>query len=906
MSRPDFDTVNSNITPADRLILLQKWFPAGRLNGNEFEVGDLQGNPGKSLKINVKTGVWKDFNTGESGGDMISLYAAIHNLKQGEAARELAQELGITDDALPPRRAAKPKTTWAPVTPAPEDAPKPTFRHSRHGAASAVWEYRDAEGRLLGCICRFDKPRGGKEVLPFTLCRSNDGRTMWRWLSFPKPRPLYGLDALAANASANVIVVEGEKAADAGRRLAPGCVVITWPGGSKAIKHVDWSPLKGRKVLILPDADKPGIAAAEGNIDDYGVHKPGIAQMLDGITAGIRVVDPPDGVADAWDLADALEEGWTPERTRAFIQERMREPRIPESPDAPPEPRDDAPSPPDQDDYGTQEHVAPAIAAANFFKVLGYNNGAYYFMTSRGKQVLVGNERSLCSKGFLFQLAPLQYWEREFPSDTGFSGQAVDRAANALIDASFKAGLFSLERMRGRGAWWDDGRSVLHLGDKLVVDGAKTDLTEIKGRFIYEEAPAVRCALENPLSTKEAHQLQELCESLMWNTPVHATLLAGWCVVAPICGALSWRPHIWITSSAGGGKSWVMENVVHRCLGETALVVQSLTSEAGIRQTLGSDARPVVFDEAESENRRASSNMEGILGLMTQASCDGGHIVKGSISGQAKRFTIRSCFAFASINVGFDAQAHASRLAVLTLIKDHSPEAQKHFTETIQPMASRVLTQEYCTRLQARAVRYLPAIRRNAEVFGEAAAEHLGDRRLGDLLGSMLAGAYLLHSTKEITLTDARAWVQGRNWAEQTDVARVNDEMNLLAVIMDSTLRVDIGSGGSMTKSIGELVDIVLTGFPQNSGERVDPDVAHKHLKRSGVRVDENTILIANTHVGIKRMLHDTQWAKNWNRSLLRIEGAVAAKNSVRFSGGVHRAVSVPASILFQENRRFL
>lgn len=918
MSTLDFDAINE-AAAADRLGLLRKWFPNGRLNGHEFEVGDLQGNPGKSLKINVKTGAWSDFNTGESGGDMISLYAAIHNLKQGEAARELAQELGVADDPAPSRRKSagakrtgkSGKTTWTPVTPAPEGAPKPTFRHNRHGAASTVWKYHDAEGRLLGCICRFDKPNarksgGGKEVLPYTLCRSNDGHTMWRWLGFSKPRPLYGLDALAANGSANVIIVEGEKAADAGRRLAPGCVVITWPGGSKAIKHVDWSPLKGRKVLIIPDADEPGLAAAEGSIDTYGVLKPGIAQMLNSIAAGVRVVDPPEGAADGWDMADALEEGWTPEQTRAFIKERMREARAPESQDAHPEPQDTEPPPPDLDDYGVEGRTAGPVANAGYYAVLGYNSGSYYFMTSRGRQVVVGCDRALSRKSFLLQLAPLQYWEREFPSDKGFTGQAVDRAANALFNACFKAGLFSLDRLRGRGAWWDDGRSVLHLGDKLVVNGAITDLTKIKGRFIYEEAPAVRCALENPLSTKEAHQLQELCESLLWNTPVHATLLAGWCVVAPICGALPWRPHIWITSSAGGGKSWVMDNIVHRCLGETSLKVQSLTSEAGIRQTLGCDARPVVFDEAESENRRASANMEGILGLMTQASCDGGHIVKGSISGQAKRFTIRSCFAFASINVGFDAQAQASRLAVLTLIKDHSPEAQKHFTETIKPMASRVLTQEYCTRLQARAVRYLPVIRRNAEVFGEAAAEHLGDRRLGDLLGAMLAGAYLLHSTKEITLPDARVWVQRRDWAEQADVASVSDEMNLLATIMDSTLRVDVGSGGSLTKSVGELVDIVLTGFPQNSGERVDPDVAHKHLKRSGVRVDENTVSIANTHVGIKRILHDTQWGKNWNRSLLRIEGAAPTKGTIFFSGGSHRAVKIPSSILFQENRRLL
>ncbi|MCP4546650.1 MAG: hypothetical protein GY835_09325 [bacterium] len=911
----DFAAINA-AAASDRLALLRKWFPNGRLNGNEFEVGDLQGNKGRSLKINAQTGVWCDFNTGDRGGDMIGLYAAIHRIKQGEAAKQLAAEMGLAtaNDNPGPRPVSKgnsgsngkpagtgKKPEWTPVLPVPGDALEPQFRHARYKDMAAKWAYRDAGGRLLGYICRFDRSGGGKDILPHVYCRSSNGRAEWRWLSFPKPRPIYGLDALAVNATANVIIVEGEKAVEAGRRLVPESVVITWPGGSKAIKHTDWSVLKGRKVLIIPDADEAGLAAAEGCVDDYGVHKPGIAQMLEGIAAGVRVVDPPDGVADGWDIADALAEGWTPEQTRAFIKDRLREPRTPEpAPDTAPE---NPPEPNGVDDYGLDGGNEGPFAAHADFKPLGHSKGNFYFLGSRGRQVIEASGRGLRDKGLLFQLAPMHYWEREFPGENGFAGNAVDRAANALINVCYRAGLFSPDRLRGRGAWWDDGRSVLHLGDRLVVDGAETDIDGIDGRYIYEQAPAVRSALDNHLGTKEAHQLQELCESLMWEKPVYATLLAGWCVVAPICGALNWRPHIWLTSPAGGGKSWLMDNIIRRCLGDTALVVQSLTSEAGIRQTLGSDARPVVFDEAESETRRAASNMEGIMGLMTQASSDGGQIVKGSTSGQARSFSIRSCFAFASINIGFDAKAHTSRMAVLTLIKDNSPEAARHFVETVKPMASRLLTPEYCARLQARAVRYLPVIRRNAQVFGEAAAEYLGDRRLGDLLGAMLAGSYLLHSINEIDLDTAREWVLQRDWTEQADVAAESDEMMLLNTIMDCILRIEM-SGGAQTRSIGELVSIVLTGFPQASGERIDPETAHKHLKRIGVKIDEEIVFIANTHSGIKKILRESRWAKNWNRTLMRIDGAVATTSTMFFSGSSHRAVGLPAGAFFKEKCR--
>jgi putative DNA primase/helicase len=51
--------------------------------------------PGKSFKVNLDTGRWADFADDIKGGDPVSLYAAIHNLKQGEAARELGRWLGI-------------------------------------------------------------------------------------------------------------------------------------------------------------------------------------------------------------------------------------------------------------------------------------------------------------------------------------------------------------------------------------------------------------------------------------------------------------------------------------------------------------------------------------------------------------------------------------------------------------------------------------------------------------------------------------------------------------------------------------------------------------------------------------------------------------------------------------------
>ncbi|KAB2660607.1 MAG: AAA family ATPase, partial [Verrucomicrobia bacterium] len=98
--------------------------------------------------------------------------------------------------------------------------------------------------------------------------------------------------------------VEGEKTADAGRRLLPGWVVLTWPGGAKAVAKADWEPLKGRAVTIWPDADDPGFTAA---------------QKIAGFLPGSRIVTPPAEAQKGWDLADAEAQCWTAENVADHI-----------------------------------------------------------------------------------------------------------------------------------------------------------------------------------------------------------------------------------------------------------------------------------------------------------------------------------------------------------------------------------------------------------------------------------------------------------------------------------------------------------------------------------------------------------------------------------------------------------
>lgn len=137
-------------------------------------------------------------------------------------------------DPLPNGANAAPRTPeWRVIMPAPENAPAPPATHPKLGRASIRWEYRDSAGRLNGCVCRFDMPDGDKEIRSLVFAEHKRWGRQWRWLGFPKPRPLYGLDRLAARPEAPVIIAEGEKAADAAALLLPDYVVITSPAAAR-------------------------------------------------------------------------------------------------------------------------------------------------------------------------------------------------------------------------------------------------------------------------------------------------------------------------------------------------------------------------------------------------------------------------------------------------------------------------------------------------------------------------------------------------------------------------------------------------------------------------------------------------------------------------------------------------
>lgn len=91
-----FDRIN-DAARATLPALLACWLPDGRCHNNEWVARNprrCDHNPG-SFKVNTLTGKWADFATGDKGGDVVSLAAYLFDTGQVEAARNLADMLGV-------------------------------------------------------------------------------------------------------------------------------------------------------------------------------------------------------------------------------------------------------------------------------------------------------------------------------------------------------------------------------------------------------------------------------------------------------------------------------------------------------------------------------------------------------------------------------------------------------------------------------------------------------------------------------------------------------------------------------------------------------------------------------------------------------------------------------------------
>lgn len=560
------------------------------------------------------------------------------------------------------------------------------------------------------------------------------------------------------------------------------------------------------------------------------------------------------------------------------------------------------PPPPQHQDGEDERPQLDPPGALNYFSPLGYDRDRFYFFTSGGKQIRELTAAKIGKKTELLTLAPLDWWEREFSSDAGFSGHGVEMAANYLIQACYRKGVFSDDRRRGRGVWIDgprggETRIVIHAGDCLYIDGGRRSLINADTVGVYEQQEALQVSIDDPLSVGECSSVLAFTTSLNWESPTYGYLLAGWLVVSIVSGALEWRPHTFLTGPKGCGKSWILDACV-RMLGGFCLSATGSTTAAGLRQSLASDALPVLFDEAEGDSGRAADNIANVLSLMRHSSANlDAKVIKGGADGNASSTIIRSCFLLSAIRDPLDQAADKSRVTTLAL-RASTPASTERWKTQILPLANALCAPTYTARFRARVLANIPTLLASIAVFSTAAADLFGEQRMGDQIGAMLGGLWLITNDGIPTPEQARQGIMSLAWGDQQDLlSESSDEKACLLAILEAHIRVD-GDRWRGDASIGELVNFVISGASADSPGGIMVSEAKRALGMYGLRVDGKNLLVSNTNGMLARkVMANTPWPMGWGKLLARLPGAGKHPVSVKIGGHVSRATLVPINI---------
>ena len=172
----------------------------------------------------------------------------------------------------------------------------------------------------------------------------------------------------------------------------------------------------------------------------------------------------------------------------------------------------------------------------------------------------------------LLQIAPIDYWQSVACTKRGTVDW--DTCISTAIHANYKPGRFKAEMLRARGAWLDgktktevgtetdripsctSGTAWWSMARKSKSGNSTRPVSTNWGRASTSTCPSLRSRSRNP------GQVLEIGKQFLWTSGLDADSFCGWIAVAPLCGILSWRPHIWLTGPSAAGKTEILNRFV--------------------------------------------------------------------------------------------------------------------------------------------------------------------------------------------------------------------------------------------------------------------------------------------------------------------------------------------------------
>ena len=317
------ERISKEVPRSVQLQILIDTYPSGVIRGKEFFIGSLNGEAGKSLRINIDTSSpWflkgMDFESGDGVGGICKILKEGRGYDLKECVKMLADYIP-QDYVAPPENIVKPNNPESFTVSTETQKPEQKTSINPSTPFEEEYTYTDADGVVIVSVRKYyDRDASGGIV------RDSAGKPKKQFRQFmngrqgvPEPRPLYNIpNILDAN---KIIWVEGEKCADALNAL--GYTASCTIGGAGMLSDntaskFDFSHLRNKDVILWPDNDEAGKKLAR--IVEAQAKAAGAKSTM--------MLKIPSTKEEKWDAADAIEEGFNIEKMLETNENKVKKP----------------------------------------------------------------------------------------------------------------------------------------------------------------------------------------------------------------------------------------------------------------------------------------------------------------------------------------------------------------------------------------------------------------------------------------------------------------------------------------------------------------------------------------------------------------------------------------------------
>lgn len=506
------------------------------------------------------------------------------------------------------------------------------------------------------------------------------------------------------------------------------------------------------------------------------------------------------------------------------------------------------------------------------FKCLGYKDDKNYVWSNFKQALFVVTQKDLAKNNYInmFGLNFLEATYSKYNHKGEYVGIDTTKLSGDIIDGCVNAGVFNLRNMYGFGIFVDPQNK-----DHLIINGEEIWGTnpEFKGDRVFGKNVFANIKdLDFPsnieVATKEeTKEWYDLIGTWNYKRGLQDQLLVfGWSIVAPFSGVLNWRTHFSLTGEQGTGKS-TLQTGMGNFMGEFALVFDGQSSEAGIRQKVGSSSCAVLIDEAEANSTKIAQTL-----TFFRTASSSGIVAKGTSDQTGMDFILKLTGMIGGIVAPALNPADLSRFLRIELL----PKGEK-----VHPLLFDIERQNEIGK------KTIMFIIKNYKMFKSVCKKvrknllaDYDNSRYADSFTTLISGAYIGLNQNDND-SDIAEFMKHFNFEKEKIQMSNKDHNNLLNKILKTSFRSEVG--------MYSVIEMINGLFNKDNDIEMKKDLK-RTLGRNGMKVEEKEgsfkLFMSTKDDNFIKIFRGSKFdAGDITSVITRVDGSELLKDSIMIGG---------------------